>query len=264
MEQVLQDIDHYARIVAGCESINHVLSGNGKLTEDGRYAQSVLKLRAQDEFGALAGNESLLEGVKKGARKLKEWIVALVKSVLGYITGSTKKVKEVSARADEFAKKYNSLKADQKEKVQEKAKPVLSAHAKVFLRIVDKLEALQKEAEDKAFEVVGFKPDLGQTTQRMKGAAEEAEDGNWIGAAANLKLAIGNIDGQLNSLTSKLSLMTKLDSLQSGEGTPEINSAAGKVASWLNKATAVSHSMNMNFASTNDKALNWLDEFMLN
>lgn len=256
MEQELQDVEHYARIVAGCESINHVLSGNGKLTEDGRYAQSVLKLRAQDEFGALAGNESLLEGIKKGARKLKEWIAALVKSVLGYITGSTKKVKEVSARADEFAKKYNALKADQKEQVQEKAKPVLTAHAKVFLRIVEKLEALHKEGEDKAFEAVGFKPNLEGCAKRMKAAADAAEEGNWIPAAGELKLAIGTIDGQLNSVTSKL------NSFKDGEETPERNSAAGKVASWLNKATAVSHSMSMNFAGVNDKALLWLDDFM--
>lgn len=263
MEQELQDIEHYSRIIAGCESINHVLSGNGSLTEDGRYAQSVLKLRAQDEFGALAGNESLLEGVKKGARKLKEWIVALVKSMVGFITGSTKKVKEVGARADEFAKKYNSLKAEQKEKAKEEIKSIVTPHGQVFTRIADKLEALQKESEDKAFDVIGFKPDLSQTLKRIKAVIEACEEGNWISAAGELKLSIGNIDGQLNSLTTKLSVVTKLDELKNGEGTPELNSAAGKVASWLNKATAVSHSISMNFAGVNEKALLWLDDFMI-
>ncbi|QBZ70608.1 hypothetical protein pETSU_027 [Edwardsiella phage pEt-SU] len=256
MEQALQDVDHYARIVSGCESINHVLSGNGSLTEDGRYAQSVLKLRAQDEFGALAGNESLLEGIKKGARKLKEWVIALVKSIVGYLTGSTKKAKDVMARHADVEKNYNKLQADQKEKIEEKAKPAITAHGKVFERIIDKLTSLQEEG--KSFSQIGHTVSMTDVIQEMKSALNMAEAGTWIAINVHLKRAVDRLNGQINSVKDKL------NSYANGEETTERNSLASKAAAWENKAVAVSHSIVMNMDGITKKGEQWLDDFMTN
>lgn len=84
-----EEIDHYARIIMGCESINSVFANGGKLTEDGRYAQAVLKLHVEDA-GDIAGTESFLDSFKKGAENVKEWIVKLVKAIRDFVTGKKK------------------------------------------------------------------------------------------------------------------------------------------------------------------------------
>lgn len=252
----LDDVNHYATIIVGCESINNVLAGNGKLSDEGRYAQSVLKLRAQDEFGALCGNESLLEGIKKGARKLKEWIAALVKSIVGYITGSTKKAEDVMKRHAKVEEDYKKLKEEHKEKIEEKAKPVITPYGKVFERIIDKLKALEEEG--KGFAEIGHKVSMGDTIQEMKSAVTLAEAGTWIVINAHLRRASTRLNGQINSVKDKLS------SFANGEETPERNALATKAAAWENKAVAVGHSIVMNMDGITKKGSAWLDDFMTN
>lgn len=93
MQHLLDDVEHFAKIVSGCESINNLVNNGVALDADGRYAQSVLRLHAQDELGAIAGNESLLDGIKKGAKNTKEWIIAFFKALKNFITGGYGKVK---------------------------------------------------------------------------------------------------------------------------------------------------------------------------
>ncbi|QBZ70609.1 hypothetical protein pETSU_028 [Edwardsiella phage pEt-SU] len=81
MEINFDDIEHYARIVAGCESINNVFVNGGKLTDDGRYAQTVLRVHAQDDLGAFAGNESVGSAIKAGAANVIKWIKEFIKSI---------------------------------------------------------------------------------------------------------------------------------------------------------------------------------------
>lgn len=70
------DVEHFATMVAGCESIN---AGKPN-SEEGRYARSVLRLYTPD-FGAVAGQEGFLENVKAGAQKTGEFIKKLYEAI---------------------------------------------------------------------------------------------------------------------------------------------------------------------------------------
>lgn len=72
----LSDVNHYAVMVSGCESINSM----DYTSPDSKYAQSVLKLHAND-LGFFAGQEGFLETVKKGASNIKEWALKLIKAI---------------------------------------------------------------------------------------------------------------------------------------------------------------------------------------
>lgn len=70
------DIEHFSNMVAGCESIN---AGDYK-SSNSLYTQSVLKLHANDA-GTYAGQEGFLDGIKKGASNVKEWVLKLIKAI---------------------------------------------------------------------------------------------------------------------------------------------------------------------------------------
>lgn len=256
MEQTLQDINHYARIISGCESINYVNNNGGKLSDDGRYAQSVLRLHAQDEFGALAGNESILAGIKKGAKKLKEWIASLVKAVKEFITGSQKKKKDFEAEYKAVKAKYDKLPAEKKESVDTKAKPIMTNFGQVFQRIVDKLKKAKEEAKGEDFKKLGYTPNLDTAITDMQHAVARCEDANWFMAATSLKLASGRLDAELNAVN------TKLSAFANGEETADKNSTASKIAAWVNTTTAINHSMVMNMGGLAKRGTDWLDSFM--
>uniref|UniRef100_A0AAU8L0H6 Uncharacterized protein n=1 Tax=Pantoea phage Survivor TaxID=3232176 RepID=A0AAU8L0H6_9CAUD len=256
MEQTLQDINHYARIISGCESINYVSNNGGQLTDDGRYAQSVLRLHAQDEFGALAGNESILSGIKKGAKKLKEWIVALIKAVKDFITGSQKKKKDFEAEYNKLKAAHAKVPAEKKDEVEEKLKKAVTPYGQVFDRIIEKLKKLRTDGQGEAFEKIGYKADLNQTVKWMETARDHAEEGLLFMAGSDLKMAGNNLDGVINIITGKL------NTYSNGEDTPEKNAAASRVAGWLNVATSVGHSITMNMSSMSNKASKELDAWM--
>lgn len=258
MEQTLQDITHYARIISGCESINYVNNNGGQLTDDGRYAQSVLRLHAQDEFGALAGNESILSGIKKGAKKLKEWIAALVKAVKDFIFGSQKAKKNFEAEYKALKAAHEKVPADKKEAVEEKLKAAVTPYGQVFERIIEKLKKLNTEGQAEAFAKLGEKPNMNQTIKWMETARNHAESGALFLAATDAKMAGNNIDAVINSITGKLSTFSN------GEESQEKNAAAGKVSAWLNFASSVAHSITMNLTGMSKKARSSLDEFMTN
>lgn len=78
------DLLHFSNMIVGCESINSVLKNGGKLSYEGRYAQTVLKLHAEDA-GFVAGTEGFLDSVKKGASNVKEWIMKILKAIKDWV-----------------------------------------------------------------------------------------------------------------------------------------------------------------------------------
>lgn len=258
MEQELQDLSHYARIIAGCESINYVLSGNGHLTEDGRYAQSVLKLRAQDEFGALAGNESLLEGVKKGARKLKEWILSLVAAIKNFLTGAGKQKKDMQTRYNEIKAAHSKATPEAKSKVEEKWNPALKPYAEVFTRIVDKLKNASPETLKPSFEALGFSPDTERAVDLMQQAIKDCQnEADFFSLYDKVMRASGHVEEMMLKAQSRMTVASA-----KADDNPELSKHVSKIASWLNTVAAVNHSMIMNAKSLATKQRAWLDEYM--
>lgn len=74
------DVEHYATMVSGCESLAY---GNVN-SANAHYAMTVLQLHANDA-GLVAGQEGFLDHVKKGAKKAKEWVIALVQAVRAWL-----------------------------------------------------------------------------------------------------------------------------------------------------------------------------------
>lgn len=98
----ISDVEHFATVLSGCESINH---GDYK-APDSTYAQTVLKLHAQDA-GFIAGQEGFLDSIKKGASNVKEWILKLIRALIGFFNkgGSPREErKDYEKLEKEFAK----------------------------------------------------------------------------------------------------------------------------------------------------------------
>lgn len=97
------DLLHYGNMLAGCESISDVLSNGGKLSYEGRYAQSVLRLHAQD-LGYIVGTEGFVDSVKAGAGKVVKWILGLVKTIRDFFFGTKEEeVKKAGVNAGKAA-----------------------------------------------------------------------------------------------------------------------------------------------------------------
>lgn len=83
------DMTHYGRIIAGLESVHGHINYNAGIDVDGTYALTVLELHAQDE-GEVAGTESFLSAVKKGASDIAKWIKEIVMAIGRFLTGKKK------------------------------------------------------------------------------------------------------------------------------------------------------------------------------
>ncbi|QZA70722.1 hypothetical protein AH04_249 [Erwinia phage AH04] len=122
------DIEHFATMISGCESIT---SGRA-LTDDGRYAFSVLKIHAEDT-GCFAGQEGFLDTIKKGAKKTGKWIMDMIIAFIGWIT-------DEKGRLDKIDKEYRAKEEDYKAN---KAK-----YDELFSKISDQLTDIAKRELD--------------------------------------------------------------------------------------------------------------------
>lgn len=101
------DIDHFAAMISGCESITSGLP----LTDDGRYAFSVLKLHVQD-MGMVAGQEGFLDNIKKGAKKTGKWIMDMIIAFIGWITNEKGKLEKIDKESRARETEYKANKAE--------------------------------------------------------------------------------------------------------------------------------------------------------
>ncbi|QYN79997.1 putative apolipoprotein E [Kosakonia phage Kc263] len=124
------EVEHFATMVSGCESINQ-----GDVNSlDAKYAFSVLKLHAND-MGIYAGNESFLDSVKKGAQSVKEWCLKLLKAIVEFVTGSKRKIKE--SKAGETANSVNISDVSALADLYKKSADQLKAKLKIFENLHD-------------------------------------------------------------------------------------------------------------------------------
>lgn len=92
-----QDLEHYGRVLAGCESAYHHANSNTALSADGKYAFAVLSLHAGDA-GIHAGQEGFMDAIKKGATKAKDWIMKILKAIREWLGGTFKITIEIAKR----------------------------------------------------------------------------------------------------------------------------------------------------------------------
>lgn len=101
----LHDIEHFSRMVAGCESVSEHLDCNVGMSEEGRYTYAVLQLHAQDE-GLVEGTEGFMDSIKKGAQSAAKWIRAIIQAIKDYIRGVSradrKEIEEIKKKLSEI------------------------------------------------------------------------------------------------------------------------------------------------------------------
>lgn len=97
----IDDVQHFATIISGCESLQDRLTYGTELSYEGAYAGAVMKLHAQDA-GFVAGTEGFLDSIKRGATNVYEWIKKLIASIRDWFRGS--KVEQEVDKLDMLAK----------------------------------------------------------------------------------------------------------------------------------------------------------------
>lgn len=112
-ESLQSDFKHYISVLSGFETLHEETSASSDyfphpedMSDDMKTAVTVLKLNDID-LESTVGTESFIDTVKKGAKQVKEWIKALIKSIREYFFG--KKTKYDTAKKLE---KLNKQKGD--------------------------------------------------------------------------------------------------------------------------------------------------------
>lgn len=182
-----EEIQHYSRIILGCESINNVLNNGGKLTEDGRYAQTVLRLHAEDA-GNIAGTESFLDSFKKGAESVKDWVLKLVKAIREFIAGKKKEQPKPPSSSTQPAEE----KTDKQTKSGEKYIPPINA-----------LIAKAEKADG-----------LNSVVSTLNSALSSAKSGTVKDVSQKLHQADDRILSELQNHTNKLNQLASKDNAQ--------------------------------------------------
>lgn len=216
MQHLLDDVEHFAKIVSGCESINNLVNNGVALDTNGRYAQSVLRLHAQDDLGSIAGNESLLSGIKKGAKKVKEWILELIKAIKNYVTGAHKKSKDFEADYRALKAKHTQAQSKAKSAPPEKSKKteeweeIFDNSAKGFdgplKEILTRFNEMEKTVSGDGFKTIGYSPSFGNVKPGIERAIELAESDKpdpWF-IQNSITVAMNKMTAEINAVEKKL------------------------------------------------------------
>jgi len=89
-ESLESEFEHTCAITKGMDELVLAINESNELTPDAVYTDTVLKLNGI-ELVELSGTEGFLDGVKKGAMKVYEWVKQLVKTIRDWFAGSNKK-----------------------------------------------------------------------------------------------------------------------------------------------------------------------------
>lgn len=186
------DVEHFATVIAGCEAIN---SGD-RSSGDARYAFAVLKLNVVD-FGAHAGQESVVDKAKAGATKVVEWIKKFVESITKFIKELFSKTTKV-----DFDKASKNAAAAEKEKI----KVNVGAYAG---QLEAALKGLTSASESKnptlgdTLHIDGIINNLNSAIKHVKEPNANSLNSNTWAAFSDLKIIVERANKALSSAASK-------------------------------------------------------------
>ena len=217
MEQQFQDVEHYARVIAGIENMDMAYAGIEALNDDGRYAQTTLRRHAQYELGDFAGNESIGEKIKAGAGKLKEWIAKFIAGIKNMITAVDKKFNK-----EKYAKIERELK--QKKLNEEHLAFIKKEYGSLVPRIdnmIDKIKAIN-ELKSAALGQLG---DMGVLLSKLDVMKKNASEGN-LGFSGTLSTAITMLKvnvPRMNDALASYAGKSDADKAELTKGTQTVN-----------------------------------------
>lgn len=109
---VLAGFEHEAEMLNGYNELVECVENGLELSAGATYANSVLNVQAADENVIVAGQEGFLDSVKRGANKVYEWIMAMIRAIKEWLFGKPRKVtQEKQNEVDDLSKLYDELTA---------------------------------------------------------------------------------------------------------------------------------------------------------
>lgn len=109
---VLAGFEHEAEMLNGYNELVECVENGLELTAGAAYANSVLNVQAADENVIVAGQEGFLDSVKRGANKVYEWIMSMLRAIKEWLFGKPRKVtQEKQNEVDDLSKLYDELTA---------------------------------------------------------------------------------------------------------------------------------------------------------
>lgn len=268
MSACFGEIEHLATMVTGCENLNLAMSGKAQLNSDGNYAYAVLKLHVAD-MGSVAGNEGFLDGVKKTAGKVKEWLAALIKAIKEFLTGKKKTVKEqedetkaIKAKADKVVKEVVAKEPAKRTEWDKNMDKAVSGMDEGIKSLITKAEALKEQVGGEAFKEIGFESkELDHVIKLLKDAVKDADPNNsnvW-GLGAAFARAQSALSAEMGQLNDKLNTYTFARQDVTDEQRNKIGSAVSPKMTGYGELMGKLESANN---SLNKRMMSGLDSFM--
>lgn len=227
MEQQFQDVEHYARVVAGIENMDMAYAGMEALNDDGRYAQTVLRRHVQYELGDFAGNESIGEKIKAGAGKLKEWIAKFIAGIKNMITAVDKKFNK-----EKYAKIERELK--QKKLNEEHLAFIKKEYGSLVPRIEAIIEKIKK-VDGIRSAALGRLGDMNILLSKLDVMKKNASEGN-LGFSGTLSLAITMLKvnvPRMNDALASYAGKSDADKSELTKGTETVNTLSSTLKSLI-------------------------------
>lgn len=198
------DIQHSLNMLSGLEAFSN---GNVR-SPDAVYAASVLRLHALDA-GNIEGSEGFMDAIKKGAKNVKDWIIALIKALKEYLTNTDRKIAQQRKQVSDLGKTIddNKKKAKAENKVGEYAggwinDPKLGDFSKSIESIISDLEGIDGVKATP----VQWEPDLSKALTGLKALLKASEDSKTDPIAFGEKITecTKAVDGQMTNFVAAL------------------------------------------------------------
>lgn len=199
------DINHALNMLAGLEAF----SNGSTRSPDAVYAATVLKLHALDA-GHVEGTEGFMDAIKKGAKNVKDWIVALIKAIKEYLTSTDRKVAETRKKVSDLGKQidtaHKAAKAEKKEGGDHaagwKTDPKLEQFSKSIESIISDLEGIDGSKAQPVEFTADTSKAITELKVLLKASGEEKSDPYAF--AEKICDIIKTIDAQYTSFCAAL------------------------------------------------------------
>lgn len=144
MESLVGDFDHIITLTKGFEDLHEDIKGNSESQDDALYTDTVLKLNDID-LTSVVGEEGFLDSIKRGAGKIKEWIMNLIRSIRSWLKGDADKKYE---EAKKDLAKTDAGEGPSEKVVAEKALDIIKEDPKVSAPLRRMPESVKSQIRD--------------------------------------------------------------------------------------------------------------------
>lgn len=169
----LAGFEHESEMLDGYVDLIECVDQEKELTPSAIYTNAVLNLHVQDEDGVVDGQEGFLDSIKRGATKVYEWIKSIIRAIRNWFSGSNNK---------EYAA------------------------AKVSIKGLDSVEALDKELDKKLMDIINSNNKLADIDIKQAiGETKKIIQENITNQAQELKTDVEKKEKIIGTIVNEIS-----------------------------------------------------------